>query len=364
MTLDRLDTPALLIDTAVMQSNLRRMADYAAKHKLRLRPHTKTHKIPALGRMQLDLGAVGLTVAKPGEAEVMLAAEPPELLVAYPTVGAAKLQRLMEVAKRTRLMMSLDSIEVAQALSDAASAANVRVGVLTEIDVGLGRVGVAAPSPAFDALVEFVASAPGLEWLGIAFYPGHVKSLDIDGLTAFRSVAARLDEALASLRSRGFEARIVSGGSTPSWEHSHELAGMTEIRPGTYIFNDRNSVAIGSCSWADCAASILATVVSIAVSGRAIVDGGSKTFSSDRLATGGEGFGAIMGHPEVVFTKMNEEHGFLDLTKSDWRPKVGNRVRIVPNHVCAAVNLHDNVIAVNGDRVEGNWRVEGRGKLQ
>jgi D-serine deaminase-like pyridoxal phosphate-dependent protein len=363
MTLDELDTPALVIDTGVMQRNLQRMADYAAAHGLRLRPHTKTHKIPALGRMQLDLGAVGLTVAKPGEAEVMLAAEPPELLVAYPTVGALKLQRLMAVAKRTRLMMALDSIEVAQGLSDAASAAGVRVGVLTEIDVGLGRVGV-APGPALDELVTFVANARGLEWRGVAFYPGHVKSLDVDGLAALRGVAALLDETLARLRSRGFEPEIVSGGSTPSWEHSHEIAGMTEIRPGTYIFNDRNSVAIGSCGWDDCAASILVTVVSTAKQGQAIVDGGSKTFSSDRLATGGEGFGAVAGHPEVVFTKMNEEHGFLDLTRSDWRPNVGERVRIIPNHVCVAVNLHETIFGIEGNEVRTEWKVEGRGKLQ
>jgi D-serine deaminase-like pyridoxal phosphate-dependent protein len=363
MTLEQLDTPALVIDTRVMRRNLRRMADYASSHGLLLRPHTKTHKVPLLGRMQLEFGAVGLTVAKPGEAEVMLAAEPRELLVAYPTVGSTKLQRLMEVARRTRLMMSLDSIEVAQGLSTAAAAAGVRIGVLTEIDVGLGRVGV-SPGPALDGLIEFVAGAPGLDWLGLAFYPGHVKSLDDEGLSALRRVAAMLDETLGRLRSRGYEAQIVSGGSTPSWEHSHELPGMTEIRPGTYIFNDRNSVAIGSCGWEDCAASIVTTIVSVAKSGQAIIDGGSKTFSSDRLATGGDGFGAVLGHPDVTFTKMNEEHGFLDLTQSEWRPKVGDRARIVPNHICVAVNLHQTVYGVDGDVVAATWNVEGRGKIQ
>jgi D-serine deaminase-like pyridoxal phosphate-dependent protein len=363
MTLEELDTPALVVDTGVMQRNLRRMADYAGAYGLRLRPHTKTHKIPALGRMQLDLGAVGLTVAKPGEAEVMLAAEPAELLVAYPTVGATKLRRLMDVAKRTRLMMSLDSIHVAEPLAQAASEAGVTIGVLAEIDVGLGRVGV-APGPALDALVEFVDRAPGLEWLGLAFYPGHVKSLDETGIAALKQVAALLQETISRLRARGLEAQIVSGGSTPSWEHSHELAGMTEIRPGTYIFNDRNSVAIGSCAWEDCAASIIATVVSVAKPGQAIIDGGSKTFSSDRLAMGGEGFGAVLGHPEVVFTKMNEEHGFLDLTKSGWSPKVGDRVQIVPNHICVAVNLHETLYGAVDGRVTSQWTVDGRGKLQ
>jgi len=363
MHLYDLDTPALVIDTDVMQRNLRRMADYAREHRLSLRPHTKTHKIPALGRIQLALGAVGLTVAKPGEAEVMLGAAPREILVAYPTIGSKKLARLVEVARQTRVLMSLDSLEVARELSDAVSAAGVEIGVLTEIDVGLGRVGV-RPGPDLLSLIQGIDQLPGLDWDGIAFYPGHVKSLDAAGLRTIEEVSALLGQTIQELRSHGFEPRIVSGGSTPSWEHSHEIGGMNEIRPGTYIFNDKNSVGIGSCSWDDCAASILVTVVSVAVPGQAIIDGGSKTFSSDRLATGGEGFGEVVGMPEAVFTKMNEEHGFLDISRTGRQLKVGDKLRIIPNHVCVAVNLHERIYGARGETVEDCWTVEGRGKLQ
>jgi D-serine deaminase-like pyridoxal phosphate-dependent protein len=354
VTIDDLDTPALLVDLDVMERNLARMADYARSRNLRLRPHTKTHKSIALAKRQLALGAVGLTVAKPGEAEVLVEAGPPELLVAYPTVGERKLRRLMEVARRTRLVMSLDSLEVAEGLSRAASQASVRVGVLIETDVGLHRVGVAPAE--VDALAAAVERLPGLEWDGIAFYPGHIKSLDRDGLDQI----ARLGETVGELAHR-LKPRIVSGGSTPTWEHSHEIPGMNEIRPGTYIFNDRNSVAIGSCVREDCAASILVTVVSTAVPGQAIIDGGSKTFSSDRLVSGGEGHGEVVEWPGAMFSKMNEEHGFVKVID---KAKVGDRVRVVPNHICVAVNLEERIYGVRGRTVEEIWTVDARAKLQ
>lgn len=354
MTIHDLDTPALVVDLDVMERNVLRMSTYAREHQLNLRPHTKTHKIPALGIKQLQSGAVGLTVAKPGEAEVMLRANPQELLVAYPTFGAQKLSRLTEVAKKTRLLMSLDSLEIAIPLSAAACAAGVEIGVLTEIDVGLNRVGV-HPDKELGDLIAGVRNLPNLSWDGIAFYPGHIKSLDDEGLEALE----KLNQVIGKVADQ-YNPKIVSGGSTPSWEHSHEIRGMTEIRPGTYIFNDRNSVEIGSCSWDDCAASIITTVVSNVVPGQVIIDGGSKTFSSDRVATGGEGFGKILNGPAELL-KMNEEHGFVK-TDEPWR--VGDRLRIIPNHICVAVNLHEKIYGVRGETVEECWQVEARGKLQ
>jgi len=354
VTVDDLDTPALLVDLDAMERNLARMADYARSHNLRLRPHTKTHKSIALAKRQLALGAAGLTVAKPGEAEVLVDADPPELLVAYPTVGERKLARLMDVARRTRLSMSLDSLGVAEALSRAAVQAGVRVGVLVETDVGLHRVGVAPER--VDALAAAVERLPHLDWDGVAFYPGHVKSLDREGLSAIE----KLGETVGQLTHR-LRPRIVSGGSTPTWEHSHRIPGMNEIRPGTYIFNDRNSVAIGSCAREDCAVSILVTVVSTAVSGQAIIDGGSKTFSSDRLVSGGEGHGEVVEWPEAVFVKMNEEHGFVQTSRP---AKVGDRVKVIPNHVCVAVNLEEKIYGIRGRTVEEIWTVDARAKLQ
>lgn len=357
-TIHDLDTPALVVDLDIMERNLRTMADYASAHSLRLRPHTKTHKIPGLAARQIALGAVGVSVAKPGEAEVMLAAKPPDLLVAYPTFDAAKLARLAEVARSTRLSMALDSIEIAEALSRAATAAGVTVGVLVEVDVGLHRVGV--PAAQAGVLAAAIERLPGLEWDGIAFYPGHVKSLDEAGLNAIDRVSETVGELARSLNPR-----IVSGGSTPTWAHSHRIAGMNEIRPGTYIFNDKNSVGIGSCGWEDCAASVLTTVVSTAVAGQAIIDGGSKTFSSDRLVWSSEvTFGEVVSAPGTVFHKMMEEHGFLDVTGCQRPVALGDRLRIIPNHICVAVNLHERVYGVRGERVEEIWTVDGRGKLQ
>jgi D-serine deaminase-like pyridoxal phosphate-dependent protein len=359
-----LETPALLIDLDIMEGNLRKLADYGQKHNLRVRPHTKTHKIPGLARRQLDLGAAGLTVAKVGEAEVMLAADPQDLLVAYPIVGRHKLERLAQVARKTSVTVSLDSMPVAQQLSAAACAGGVEFGVLTEVDVGLGRVGV-RPDDSLVQLIRGVQRLPGLRFDGIAFYPGQIKSLDEEGEQALASLGQLLGRILEDLRRAGLEPRIVSGGSTPTLFHSHRVPGLNEIRPGTYIFNDRNTMLQGACTLDECAASILMTVVSTSVPGQMIIDGGSKTFSSDRPSAGSEvSFGRVVEAPEAVFAKMNEEHGFVDLHKTAKKFTVGDRVRVIPNHVCVAMNLHECVYGIRGDAVEQVWRVEGRGKLQ
>lgn len=364
MHITDLDTPALLIDLDIMERNLARAAEYARANDLRLRPHTKTHKIPELGRRQLALGAAGLTVAKVGEAEVMMAAEPPDLLIAYPIIGRRKLERLMAVARRTRLTVALDHLLPARQLSDAAREARLSLGVLAEIDVGLNRVGV-TPGAELVQLVEGLARLPHLSFEGVAFYPGHIRSVDDEGLRALDQVGERLREALAVLRRGGFEARIVSGGSTPTLFHSHRVRGLNEIRPGTYIFNDRNTLATGACGLEDCAASILVTVVSTARPGQIIIDGGSKTFSSDRHVASPEmSFGHIVEAPGAVFLKMNEEHGYIDVRRAEREFSVGDRLRVIPNHICTAMNLHEAVYGVRGDTVEQIWRVEARGKLQ
>jgi D-serine deaminase-like pyridoxal phosphate-dependent protein len=363
MHVSEIDTPAVVIDLDVMERNLNRAAAYARSNGLRLRPHTKTHKIPSLARQQLALGAAGLTVAKVGEAEVMLASETPDLLVAYPIIGRRKLDRLVEVARKTRVTVSLDSPFAARQLSDAARAARVEFGVLAEVDMGLGRVGV-APKDAV-ALVQGIANLPHITFEGIAFYPGNFKVMDEAALEKMGELAQALERLVAEVEKAGYPCGIVSGGSTPTLFESHRLNAMTEIRPGTYIFNDRNTVACGSCSWDDCAASVHATVVSTAVRNQVIIDGGSKTFSSDRLVTSGEaGFGHLPDAPEAVFTKMNEEHGFLNVQRLERKLEIGDRVRVIPNHICVVMNLHERVYGVRNGEVEQVWCVEGRGKLQ
>jgi D-serine deaminase-like pyridoxal phosphate-dependent protein len=365
MRVSEIETPALLIDLDVMERNLQRVAKYAREHALRLRPHTKTHKIPALGRKQVELGAAGLTVAKVGEAEVMIESGTPDLLVAYPVIGSKKLDRLMEVARRARVTVSLDSLTAARQLSEAAREAQVDILVLAEMDAGLGRVGVNPGQELID-LATGISRLPRLRLEGIAFYPGHIKSMQDHGEQDLENLSRLIERVVEELRAAGLPANIVSGGSTPTLFHSHKVRGVNEIRPGTYIFNDRNTVEAGACAWEDCAASILVTVVSTARPGQIIIDGGSKTFSSDRLATTGEPtHGLVREAPNAVFTKMNEEHGYVDIRKvENTRFQVGDRLRVVPNHVCVCMNLHEQVYGIRGDTVEQTWPVAARGKLQ
>ncbi len=365
MRITELDTPALVIDLDIMEANLRRVADYARSHDLRLRPHTKTHKTPALGRQQLELGAAGLTVAKVSEAEVMLGSGVQDLLVAYPVIGRKKIERLVEVARQTKVTVSLDNLVTARLISEVARQERVEIHVLVEADVGLGRVGI-EPGAELVALGRAVSNLPYLNLAGVAFYPGHIKSMDESGAEAVEKLSETVSTMVKQFQAAGMKLDIVSGGSTPTLFESHKVDGLNEIRPGTYIFNDRNTVECGACRWEDCAASIMVTVVSTARQGQIIIDGGSKTFSSDRLSTTGEPtFGRLVDAPEAVFTKMNEEHGFVDMRRArEANFQVGDRVRVIPNHICVAVNLHEQVYGVRNGEVEQVWKVEGRGKLQ
>lgn len=363
-TLDDLETPALLIDLDRLERNLDGAAKYAAEHGLRLRPHTKTHKTPEIGRMQLDRGAVGLTVAKTTEAEVMLASGTPDLLVAYPVLGRRKLERLTEVARHTRVTVAFDSFEAANGLAEIASEKGLRFGVLVEANLGMNRVGL-PPGAELMRLAAHVAASPHLELDGVNFYPGNVWPPDEDAESKFAEVregVARLHE---DFERAGLPLGIVSGGSSPTLFRSHEIEGLTEIRPGTYVFNDGDLVAAGHCTWDDCAASVLTTVISTPREGLAMLDGGSKTLSSDRIP-GQEPplYGRIMEAPAARIYKLNEEHAYVDLREADHKPRIGDRVRVIPNHVCVCVNLHEKMYGIRGGRVEQVWDVRGRGKLQ
>lgn len=363
MHVREIDTPAIVIDLDIFERNLARLRDYAAAHNLRARPHTKTHKAIEVARAQLAHGAAGLTVAKTGEAEVMADSGTTDLLIQYPVIGRAKLDRLAAVAKRVRVTVALDSAEAARGLSEAATANGVTFGVLSEFDAGLGRVGV-DPSELVP-LAKSIASLPGLELEGFTCYPGHLKTQ-----AEAEAGLAKLGETITAIRAEfdraGLPARIVSGGSTPMLWRSHEVAGLTEIRPGTYVYNDVNTVWSGAATWEDCAAMLHVTVVSTPREGHMVIDGGSKTFSSDGYLGGGARptHGRIVEAPEAVFYRMNEEHGYVDTREAGRTFSIGERLRVIPNHICVAVNLHDRVFAVRGETVEAVWSVAARGRLQ
>jgi len=285
MLIAELETPAVIIDLDVVERNLRRMADYCREHGLRLRPHAKTHKIPELARRQIASGAAGITVAKLGEAEVMIEAGISDLLIAYPIVGEQKTKRLAGLAERARLAVSLDSAEAAQAISEQAQGRGVKIGILVEIDVGFRRCGVEDEQTALE-LARRILDLPGLEFRGLMFFPGNFL-LPPEQQAELRNQAnARLARTLEAFERAGVPVSIVSGGSTPTAYLAHLFRSVNEIRPGIYIFNDRNMTGLGVAAVEDCALAIVVTVVSTGVAGRAIVDGGSKTFSSDRYQAG------------------------------------------------------------------------------
>src|SRR3954471_16985584 len=349
--IDDLDTPSVLIDLDRAEANLRRAQDYADAHGLRLRPHIKTHKIPDLAHRQLELGAVGITCQKLGEAEVMADGGIRDILLTYNLLGRAKLQRLVALARRVRLSVTLDNAVVASELDAAMREAGQVLTVLIECDTGAERCGVQTPEEAVE-LARLVAALKGVRLEGLMTYPARGQT---------EVTAAWLGEAVAGLKAAGIEPAVVSTGGTPDLYPAHEVAVATEHRPGTYISHDRDQ-ARASLGLDACAMTILATVVSRPTDGRAILDAGSKTFSSDTV--GLDGFGLITEYPQAVLAKFSEEHGHVDCSASNARPRIGERVTIIPNHACAVSNLHDVVYGVRGGRVERVFKVEARGRVQ
>jgi D-serine deaminase-like pyridoxal phosphate-dependent protein len=355
------ETPAPLVDLGRLEANLARMAGYAAQHGLALRPHVKTHKSPRVAALQMDRGAAGLTCATPRELEVMSGAAS-SLLLAYPPVGATRLRRFLALPDSVELGVSLDSVEAIDALAAGAQAAGREVRVLVEVDLGMHRVGVATAAEAV-ALAQRIAARPPLRFEGIAFYPGHIRSGSAAADEGIRAVGEDLAKVLGALNAAGLPARTVSGGSTPTAWRSHEIPGVTEIRPGTYVYNDRATVASGVAAREDCALTVLATVVSTAAAGQAVVDAGTKALG--REPRGGDdawGFGELLDQPDVTVKAMSEEHGTLDLSRTSWRPRIGDRIRIIPNHVCIVTHLFDEVIGIRGGAEVERWPVAARGR--
>ncbi len=358
--LEQLETPVPVVDLDRMALNLDRMAAYATLHGLHLRPHVKTHKSPRIAAEQLRNGAVGLTCATLREAEVM-SEVCDDLLIAYPPVGSARLERMARLPRSVRVSVAADDANALSALSVAAKLGQRSFDVFAEADLGMHRVGVSSPARAV-ALARAIADTSSLNFAGLLFYPGHIRQ-EVDQQGApLATLTAQLAEYTGALLDAGLPARVVSGGSTPAAWRMHEVAGVTEVRPGTYVYNDRTTALIGACDWDDCALTVLATVVSTAVKGQVVIDAGSKALGREPLRAEGDGYGAVLEHPDVLVVRMSEEHGILDTSKSEWRPRLGDLVRIVPNHVCIAVHCFDEIIGVRGHAVETRWPITARGR--
>jgi len=357
-----LSTPALVVDAPVVRRNLQRMAEFGARHRIHIRPHTKTHKSQFIAKLQLESGCRGLTVAKVGEAQVMGEVSD-DLLLAYPALDPPRAGAAAEMAKKITLRVAVDSEFAARALSSAAKAAGSTMGMLVDLDVGLHRTGVQSPEAALE-LARVITKLPNLRLDGLFCYPGQVWEKPDQQGESLKKVDALLGETLDLWRRDGLSAGIVSGGSTPSAKQSNLVRQYTEIRPGTYVFNDMNTVRGGYCEIEDCAARIVATVISTAVPNQVVLDSGSKTLTSDRCIPQPEaGHGFIVEYPEAVIRRLSEEHAQVGFAPGARRPELGERVSIVPNHICPCVNLQDVLWWREEDGTMRSIRVDARGRL-
>ncbi|GHA24302.1 alanine racemase [Devosia pacifica] len=346
-----LETPAVLIDLERVEANLKRTQDYADAHGVRLRPHIKTHKLPRFAKRQLELGAIGITVQKLGEAEVMADAGISDIFLPYNIIGASKLKRLRALTQRITIRVTADSSQVVDGLSQAFADADKPLDVLIECDTGGSRCGVQTPEAALE-LAQHIDKAAGLSFAGLMTYPA---------AGGYAEAAQWLATAKTLIEDAGLPLRIISNGGTPDLWNAHANTVATEHRPGTYIYLDRMQVNFGMGTLEDCALTVLATVVSRPTETRAVIDAGSKALSSDAPGLGGYGY--IIGYPEAEISTLSEEHGVIDLTKCDTKPAIGDVLRIIPNHACVVSNLFNEVNLVSGDQVVETVPVAARGKL-
>lgn len=347
-------TPAVAIDLDRVERNIAMLQERCDAAGLANRPHIKTHKSPFLAKLQVAAGAKGITCQKLGEAEIMAEAGIDDILITYNVMGEATLERLSALlAKGTKLTIAADNPLSIEGLAEAAARAGVRLSVAIECDTGRERAGVASVAEAVQ-LACLIASKPSLEFAGFMLYPPEDK---------WGQTQTFFDEALQGVRAHGLDAALVSTGGTPNLVNIGKLKGATEHRAGTFIFNDRMMLACGAAKAENVALNVIARVVSRGGAERGIVDAGSKTLTSDS-GGGLDGFGLILEHPEARIARFAEEHGFLDLSRCNHRPNVGDVVRIIPNHVCVVVNMVDELIAVRGDEIVGTIPVAARGRLR
>jgi D-serine deaminase-like pyridoxal phosphate-dependent protein len=358
-----LDTPAVLVDLDRLDANLERMAAIARGAGVALRPHAKSHKLPQVGARQLQAGAVGLTVAKLGEAEVFVDHGVTDLLLAYPLWGEAKWQRLCELSTRARITLAADSHEVVDGLSAICAANGQEVPVLVEVDCGFQRCGVPDADAAL-ALARRIVDAPGVSFEGIMTFAG--QSYDAGTKAAVEGVARHdadvLGAAAEVIRAAGIDVAVVSAGGTPTARRVAEIGGITEIRPGAYALSDRDQVALGWGTLEDCALTVVTTVVSRPTATRAVVDAGTKTLSSDGSFQD-DGWGMVVGRPELRIARLTEEHGILVVPEGVDLP-IGTRLRVIPNHCCGTINMHDEVVALRDGEVAETWAVAARAKVR
>ena len=357
-----IETPSLLVDLDILEQNLDEMAAICAESNTLLLPHAKTHRTPAIGRMQVSRGADGLCVAKLGEAEAFAGAGVKRITVAYPVVGDAKARRALRLSEGIKLALAADSIEGARSIGSVFAEENREIEVLLIIDSGLGRCGV-APADA-PGVARVIANVPGIRLGGVMTHEGWVYAArDREDLRRRSESAANLMVATAeAIRRSGVSAPVVSPGASASARIVARAPGVTEVRPGIYAFNDLGQIALGNATPATCAVRVLATVVSHPDPTRAFIDAGSKTLSQDGLPAAAHseafpGHGLVVGRPGWQVERLSEEHGWLRWRGST-RPtslSIGERIQIIPNHVCTVFSSLGESYALRGGELVDTW---------
>ncbi len=351
MHVDERDTPSVVVDINIADANLKRAQVYADSHGLPLRPHIKTHKLPFFAKRQIDLGAIGITCQKLGEAEVMADHGIADIFLPYNILGAQKLKRLRALHERITLSVTADSQTTISGYAQAFADAGKPLPVLVECDTGAGRCGVQTAEEAL-SLAQSIDHQTGLTFTGLMTYPPRG---DIAGVDAW------LSQARDAILAVGLPVTHISNGGSPDLYSAHGVTAATEHRPGTYIYGDRMQVDFGLGSLDDCALTVLATVVSRPTENRAVVDAGSKVLAADLCNM--PGHGTIREYPDAIITALSEEHGVVDLGQCTNKPAVGDHVRIIPNHVCVVSNLVDTVTLVDGETVIKTLPIVARGKV-
>jgi D-serine deaminase-like pyridoxal phosphate-dependent protein len=372
-SVQELDTPALLIDLDKLEQNIKRMQAYTVSRNLSHRPHIKTHKTPEIAKMQIQAGATGITVAKLGEAEVMAAHGIKDIFVANELVGAVKMRRLVALARDVRLSVGVENVKHVELLAEAFENEAKALEVLIEVEIGDERTGVKPEN--VQAFAEFIQTKKGVKLKGLFTHEGHdYGASSKEQLVAIAKDSRRVmvDIARGLERALGLAGLEVSVGSTPAlladlvFGHDLTQEGVTELRTGTPIFFDAHqSNIIGHTEW--CAASVMAVVMSTPTPDRAVIDAGAKTLAIDKAAGNlreAQSFGKLVGHDGYAVTRLNDEHGVITGTGAGEHFQIGDLVRVIPNHVCPCVNLHEVAYGIRNDKVEVVWQVAARGKLQ
>jgi D-serine deaminase-like pyridoxal phosphate-dependent protein len=361
-----IDTPALIIEKSKLEANILKMQSIADRHGVKLRPHTKTHKMPEIARMQVQNGATGIAVAKIGEAEIMAENGFDDIQIANIVIGESKIKRLIELNdKIVKLSVNVDSIEGARQLSDAFLAHGNWINVYIEINSGHDRSGLREFDRIYE-LAKFIETCEGLNLLGLFTHSGH--AYFAQSREEIEKIGANEGEFLISLADRLMKVRTliteITVGSTPTAEFCSTVHGVTEIRPGNYVFYDMIQEALGSCSIDECALNVLTTVTGIYDDNRVVIDAGAKALSLDKGHYGGKDINTY-GHivdKNCSLIRVSEEHGII--THEGESFQIGEKIRIIPNHACTAVNLYDKAYLVDGDEIISEFSILGRGKSQ